>query len=122
MQMTGVGLDRRNARRAASISERGLGCSAGAPPGQLAQQLETVHPAVAEKLKRASPHWMRHTHASHALRRGVALTTVRDNLRHASISTTSTYLHCDGQRRAHEIAAALDVNTPAGRRLTATPQ
>lgn len=25
------------------------------------------HPALAEKLRRATPHWMRHTHATHAL-------------------------------------------------------
>jgi integrase len=35
---------------------------------------------------------MRHTHATHALARGAELTTVRDNLRHASIATTSIYL------------------------------
>ncbi len=46
-------------------------------------------PTAAEKLRRASPHWMRHTHASHALARGAELTTGRDNLRDASIATTS---------------------------------
>ena len=29
-----------------------------------------------------SPHWMRHTHASHALHRGADLTTIRDNVLH----------------------------------------
>jgi hypothetical protein len=28
---------------------------------------------------------------------------VRDNLRHASISTTSTYLHSDDARRAQQV-------------------
>lgn len=51
--------------------------------------LATASPAAAERLRRASPHWMRHTHASHALSAGVELKTVRDNLRHASIATTS---------------------------------
>jgi hypothetical protein len=32
---------------------------------------------------------MRHTHATHGLERGVELTTVRDHLRHSSVSTTS---------------------------------
>ncbi|SAK92973.1 integrase family protein [Caballeronia arationis] len=32
------------------------------------------HPALREKLRRASPHWMRHTHATHALARGAELT------------------------------------------------
>lgn len=63
-------------------------------------------PATAEKLRRASPHWMRHTHATHALARGADLTTVRDNLRHASLSTTSIYLHTDEAKRAQQLGAA----------------
>ncbi|MBY4897094.1 phage integrase family protein [Cupriavidus sp. AU9028] len=64
------------------------------------------HPSLAEKLRRASPHWMRHTHATHALARGVELTIVRDNLRHASVSTTSVYLHSDEVKRARQISEA----------------
>ncbi len=71
--------------------------------------LENQNPALAEKLRRASPHWMRHTHATHALERGAELTTVRDNLRHASISTTSTYLHSDDAKREREMAVAFGV-------------
>ncbi len=56
-----------------------------------AEVIEADNPVLAEKLRRASPHWTRHTHATHALARGAELTTVRDNLRHASISTTSIY-------------------------------
>ncbi|MDN4571928.1 integrase, partial [Pandoraea cepalis] len=67
---------------------------------------QTESPAVADKLRRASPHWMRHTHATHALMRGAELTTVRDNLRHASISTTSIYLHSDDVKRAKQISGA----------------
>ncbi len=68
--------------------------------------IENDHAMLAEKLRNASPHWMRHTHASHALARGAELTTVRDNLRHASISTTSIYLHGDDVKRAHQIGTA----------------
>lgn len=71
-----------------------------------ADLIEHDHTALAEKLRKASPHWMRHTHASHALARGAELTTVRDNLRHASISTTSIYLHGDDVKRARQIEAA----------------
>jgi site-specific recombinase XerD len=39
-------------------------------------------------LQRATPHWLRHKQAIHALANGATLTTVRDNLRHASITTT----------------------------------
>ena len=49
---------------------------------------------------------MRHTHATHALGRGTELTTVRDNLRHASVSTTSFYLYSDEIKRARQIADA----------------
>ncbi|AOJ04619.1 integrase [Burkholderia mayonis] len=73
---------------------------------QAARVIEADHPALADKLRHASPHWMRHTHATHALARGAELTTVRDNLRHASISTTSIYLHGDDVKRARQIAGA----------------
>jgi site-specific recombinase XerD len=71
-----------------------------------AKAIESDHPALAGKLRRASPHWMRHTHATHALARGAELTAVRDNLRHASISTTSIYLHGDEVKRARQMAGA----------------
>ncbi|WP_233860291.1 site-specific integrase [Paraburkholderia sp. HD33-4] len=71
-----------------------------------ADTIEADHPPLAEKLRRASPHWMRHTHATHALGRGAELTTVRDNLRHASVSTTSIYLHSDEVKRARQIGEA----------------
>jgi site-specific recombinase XerD len=76
---------------------------------QVAEVLEADNPVTADKLKRASPHWMRHSHASHALARGAELTSVRDNLRHASIATTSTYLHGDEVKRARQISAAFGV-------------
>lgn len=71
-----------------------------------ANAIEADHPPLADKLRRASPHWMRHTHATHALGRGAELTTVRDNLRHASVSTTSIYLHSDEVKRARQIGEA----------------
>jgi len=73
-----------------------------------AEILADTNPALAEKLRRATPHWMRHTHATHALQRGAELTTVRDNLRHASLSTTSMYLHSDDPRRAKQIGGAFE--------------
>lgn len=73
-----------------------------------ADAIQDEQPATAEKLRRASPHWMRHTHATHALARGAELIMVRDNLRHASISTTSTYLHSDEVRRARQFDQAFE--------------
>lgn len=70
---------------------------------------ETLEPpqlALAAKLREASPHWMRHTHAMHALASGADLLTVRDNLRHASIATTSIYLRSEDVRRASQLGRA----------------
>lgn len=78
---------------------------------KVAEVIEADSPATAEKLRRASPHWMRHTHATHALARGAELTTVRDNLRHASVSTTSIYLHGDEVKRARQMDAAFPGRT-----------
>jgi integrase len=61
---------------------------------------------LAEKLRRATTHWMRHTHATHSLELGVPLLVVRDNLRHASVSTTSTYLHSDEETRSTALSNA----------------
>ena len=69
------------------------------------------NPVFAEKLRRATPHWMRHTHATHALQGGAELTTVRDNLRHASLATTSMYLHSDDIKRARQTATVFGVPT-----------
>jgi site-specific recombinase XerD len=39
-----------------------------------------------------SPHIFRHSHATHAVRRGVALDLIRNTLGHASLNTTQIYL------------------------------
>ena len=61
------------------------------------------------QLRSATPHWLRHTHASHALEGGADLTTVRDNQRHASLTTTSGYLHVDQARRSRQLGRAFGV-------------
>src|SRR5579875_4041269 len=43
--------------------------------------------------KPVSPHFLRHSHASHAIERGVKITTVRDTLGHSSIAVTDRYSH-----------------------------
>lgn len=40
-----------------------------------------------------SAHWLRHSHASHALDRGASVALVRDTLGHSSLTTTSRYTH-----------------------------
>ena len=43
--------------------------------------------------EKASAHWLRHCHASHALNRGAPIHLLSQTLGHASVATTSKYLH-----------------------------
>ena len=55
--------------------------------------------AQAEMLAAASTHWVRHTAGSHMTDQQVDLRFVRDNLGHASLATTSVYLHSEDDAR-----------------------
>nr|WP_236844594.1 phage integrase family protein [Bordetella sp. 15P40C-2] len=57
---------------------------------------------------RASTHWLRHTHATHALRRGVGLESVRDNLGHASIAVSSMYIDTASEAQHKETEAFVE--------------
>ncbi|WP_427309101.1 tyrosine-type recombinase/integrase [Cupriavidus sp. H39] len=61
--------------------------------------------AQADVLASASAHWLRHTAGSHMTDRQVDLRFVRDNFGHASIATTSGYLHSEEDAR-HEATQA----------------
>jgi site-specific recombinase XerD len=52
-----------------------------------------------------SPHFLRHSHGTHALRRGADLATVRDTLGHASIATTSRYPHARPEKSSGDYLA-----------------
>ena len=56
----------------------------------------------ASRLEQASAHWLRHSAGSHMADQQVDLRSVRDNLGHASLTTTSQYLHVDDDRRHRE--------------------
>ncbi|WP_321817159.1 MULTISPECIES: tyrosine-type recombinase/integrase [unclassified Paraburkholderia] len=58
--------------------------------------------ARAARLESASAHWLRHSAGSHMADGDVDLRLVRDNLGHASLSTTSLYLHSDDDVRHRE--------------------
>jgi site-specific recombinase XerD len=57
------------------------------------------------KTKRVSPHTVRHTTATHLLRAGVDLNTIRAWLGHVSLDTTNIYAETDLAMKAKALAA-----------------
>ncbi len=53
----------------------------------------------AERFARASIHWMRHSHASHAIAGGMPVEIAQQNLGHASLATTAAYVTADRRQR-----------------------
>lgn len=69
--------------------------------GRLREQGDE-HAVRADLLEKASAHWLRHSAGSHMADHQVDLRHVRDNFGHASLTTTSIYLHVDEDRRHQE--------------------
>jgi integrase len=64
-------------------------------------------PRLANKLRKASTHWLRHSYGSYlANDKQVPLTYIRDELGHANISTTSLYLNSDAKQRQKVVSDA----------------
>jgi site-specific recombinase XerD len=59
----------------------------------------------AERLARASIHWLRHSHASHSIARGTRVEIEQQILGHASLATTTVYVTTEGKRRMKAIAS-----------------
>jgi len=65
----------------------------------------TMSDEDSKQLRKASTHWFRHTHGTHALNGGpgggggVPVQVVQNNLGHASIGTTSSYLTTERDMR-----------------------
>jgi site-specific recombinase XerD len=68
-----------------------------------ARQVASSLPALAKK--RVSPHTIRHTTATHLLRAGVDLNTIRAWLGHVSLSTTNVYAEVDLEMKAKALAS-----------------
>jgi integrase/recombinase XerD len=77
---------------------------------RLALKVQVDLPSLAKK--RVSPHSIRHSTATHLLRAGVDISTVRAWLGHVSIDTTNIYAETDLQGKA-EALAKCDITTEA---------
>ena len=58
-----------------------------------------------ERFARASTHWMRHSHASHAIASGMPIEIAQQNLGHASLATTTVYVTTEKRRRMKAVEA-----------------
>jgi integrase/recombinase XerD len=68
-----------------------------------AKQARESVPSLAKK--RVSPHTIRHTTATHLLRAGVDINTIRAWLGHVSVDTTNVYAEVDLEMKAKALAA-----------------
>jgi site-specific recombinase XerD len=66
------------------------------------QKVAQVIPALNKK--RVSPHSIRHTTATHLLRAGVDINTIRSWLGHVSVETTNIYAEIDMEAKARALA------------------
>ena len=78
--------------------------------GRCAAKAAQQAPSLATK--KVSPHLLRHTAATHLLRSGVDLNTIRAWLGHVRLDTTTVYAEIDLQRKAKAITL-LDSDEPA---------
>lgn len=92
--VSGEGVDRKTVHNAIKAVFRNAADWTEAKGGQYREQ--------AAHIRDASAHWLRHTAASHMLDSKIDLRTVRDNLGHDSINTTSQYAHEEDDRRHDE--------------------
>jgi site-specific recombinase XerD len=67
-----------------------------------AAKVAKQQPSIAKK--RVSPHIIRHTTATHLLRAGVDINTIRAWLGHVSITTTNIYAEVDLEMKAKALA------------------
>lgn len=59
----------------------------------------------AQRFEKASTHWLRHSHASHAIARGMPIEIAQQNLGHASLATTTVYVTTEIKRRMRAVRA-----------------
>lgn len=60
-----------------------------------ATRLDETDPWQANRLRKASTHWFRHTSITHQADAGIGLNYLRRSARHAKLDTTNLYLHVE---------------------------
>lgn len=60
-----------------------------------ADQMQATQPHKAEKLRKASTHWLRHTAITHQADAGIELRYLNKSARHSKLETTAIYLHTE---------------------------
>lgn len=68
-----------------------------------AEAVAAIQPSMTKK--RVSPHTIRHTTATHLLRAGVDINTIRAWLGHVSVATTNVYAEVDLEMKAKALAS-----------------
>ncbi|MDL2336912.1 MAG: site-specific integrase, partial [Pseudomonadota bacterium] len=71
--------------------------------GHCADTLEATDPESADRIRRASTHWLRHTHAMHSAAVGMPLEALQQRLGHRALATTAVYL-CGTKRGSIDVA------------------
>lgn len=61
---------------------------------------------AADRIRKASTHWLRHTYGAHSVARGVPADVVQANLGHESLATTSIYVRAEKGRRHRAVQQA----------------
>jgi len=84
-----------------------------------ARRITTQFPSLAKK--RVSPHTIRHTTATHLLRAGIDINTIRSWLGHVSVDTTNIYAEIDLQTKARALAQCEITKTTSRRRWREDP-
>ncbi|MCW4151876.1 site-specific integrase [Halomonas sp. 18H] len=75
---------------------------------------EAKHPDLLDacQLRRATPHWLRHTALTHQAQAGVELRYLAETARHSRLDTTARYLHSEGEEWHRQQAGHRLVTTP----------
>lgn len=82
-----------NRTKAAAVDYVFAGRDGALDPSQALPIVRNIEQRVGIE-KNVSPHFMRHSHATHAIDRGVKITTARDILGHSLIAITDRYAPC----------------------------